>query len=79
MPDPRLVDELAAVHPQPRQTGILIFDGVEELDAAGPWEVLSTSRGRRRSPSRPARRCRPSRPALCSRVRPSSSWAPPAA
>ena len=25
-----------------RQIGILLFDGVEELDAAGPWEVLST-------------------------------------
>jgi transcriptional regulator GlxA family with amidase domain len=42
MPDPRPVDELAAVPTQPRQIGILIFDGVEELDAAGPWEVLST-------------------------------------
>ena len=25
-----------------RQIGILLFDGVEELDAIGPWEVLST-------------------------------------
>jgi transcriptional regulator GlxA family with amidase domain len=25
-----------------RQIGILLFDGVEELDAVGPWEVLST-------------------------------------
>lgn len=25
-----------------RQIGILVFDGVEELDAVGPWEVLST-------------------------------------
>ena len=25
-----------------RQLGILVFDGVEELDAVGPWEVLST-------------------------------------
>ena len=24
------------------QLGILLFDGVEELDAVGPWEVLST-------------------------------------
>jgi transcriptional regulator GlxA family with amidase domain len=24
-----------------RQIGILVFDGVEELDAVGPWEVLS--------------------------------------
>ena len=24
------------------QIGILLFDGVEELDAVGPWEVLST-------------------------------------
>lgn len=25
----------------PRQIGILLFDGVEELDAVGPWEVLA--------------------------------------
>jgi transcriptional regulator GlxA family with amidase domain len=25
----------------PRHIGILLFDGVEELDAVGPWEVLS--------------------------------------
>ena len=25
-----------------RQIGLLVFDGVEELDAVGPWEVLST-------------------------------------
>ncbi len=25
-----------------RQIGILLFDGVEGLDAVGPWEVLST-------------------------------------
>jgi transcriptional regulator GlxA family with amidase domain len=25
-----------------RQIGLLLFDGVEELDAVGPWEVLST-------------------------------------
>ena len=24
-----------------RQSGVLVFDGVEELDAVGPWEVLS--------------------------------------
>ena len=24
-----------------RTIGILLFDGVEELDAVGPWEVLS--------------------------------------
>ena len=24
-----------------RQIGVLVFDGVEELDAVGPWEVLS--------------------------------------
>lgn len=27
--------------PRRRQIGILVFDGVEELDAVGPWEVLS--------------------------------------
>src|SRR4051794_15089563 len=27
-------------HP-PRQIGIFLFDGVEELDAVGPWEVLA--------------------------------------
>ncbi len=25
----------------PRQIGIILFDGVEELDAVGPWEVLA--------------------------------------
>jgi transcriptional regulator GlxA family with amidase domain len=25
----------------PRHIGLLLFDGVEELDAAGPWEVLA--------------------------------------
>jgi transcriptional regulator GlxA family with amidase domain len=25
-----------------RRIGLLLFDGVEELDAAGPWEVLAT-------------------------------------
>ena len=25
-----------------RQIGLLVFDGVEELDAVGPWEVLSS-------------------------------------
>src|SRR3954468_17641478 len=24
-----------------RQIGLLLFDGVEELDAVGPWEVLA--------------------------------------
>jgi len=27
--------------PAPRHIAILLFDGVEELDAVGPWEVLS--------------------------------------
>ena len=27
--------------PDPRHIGLLIFDGVEELDAVGPWEVLA--------------------------------------
>ena len=26
----------------PRHIGLLLFDGVEELDAVGPWEVLAT-------------------------------------
>ncbi len=26
---------------EPRHLGILLFDGVEELDAVGPWEVLA--------------------------------------
>ena len=26
---------------QPRRIGIVLFDGVEELDAVGPWEVLA--------------------------------------
>ena len=24
-----------------KQIGIVLFDGVEELDAVGPWEVLA--------------------------------------
>lgn len=27
--------------PRPPRVGILLFDGVEELDAVGPWEVLA--------------------------------------
>ncbi|MHC1561088.1 DJ-1/PfpI family protein [Actinomycetospora sp. C-140] len=27
--------------PEAKRLGILLFDGVEELDAVGPWEVLS--------------------------------------
>ncbi|MBP3036488.1 DJ-1/PfpI family protein [Arthrobacter sp. zg-ZUI100] len=27
--------------PGPKHIGILLFDGVEELDAVGPWEVLA--------------------------------------
>ncbi len=30
-----------AIGARARQIGILLFDGVEELDAVGPWEVLS--------------------------------------
>jgi transcriptional regulator GlxA family with amidase domain len=30
-----------ATGPGVRQIGILLFDGVEELDAVGPWEVLA--------------------------------------
>jgi transcriptional regulator GlxA family with amidase domain len=31
----------AATDAPARQIGILLFDGVEELDAVGPWEVLA--------------------------------------
>jgi transcriptional regulator GlxA family with amidase domain len=34
-------DELATERARRRQIGLLVFDGVEELDAVGPWEVLS--------------------------------------
>jgi transcriptional regulator GlxA family with amidase domain len=34
-------DDPTPVHERRRQIGILLFDGVEELDAVGPWEVLS--------------------------------------
>ena len=46
MPHPTHPDALVDV-PDPRrggprhQIGVLVFDGVEELDAVGPWEVLS--------------------------------------
>jgi len=36
-----LVAELATHSGRRRQIGLLVFDGVEELDAVGPWEVLS--------------------------------------
>jgi transcriptional regulator GlxA family with amidase domain len=36
MPDPTTADPTT-----PRNIGIFVFDGVEELDAVGPWEVLS--------------------------------------
>lgn len=44
MPEPRPhpVDQAPSPSAPRRRIGILIFDGVEELDAAGPWEVLST-------------------------------------
>lgn len=44
MPDPRPspADEPTSPPAQPCRIGILMFDGVEELDALGPWEVLST-------------------------------------
>jgi transcriptional regulator GlxA family with amidase domain len=41
-PSPHTVDGSAPISTGPRQIGILVFDDVEELDAAGPWEVLST-------------------------------------
>src|SRR5665809_24221 len=31
----------AAPAPGQRHIGLLLFDGVEELDAVGPWEVLA--------------------------------------
>jgi transcriptional regulator GlxA family with amidase domain len=30
-----------ALTPRPRHIGLFLFDGVEELDAVGPWEVLA--------------------------------------
>ena len=41
-PRPRATDGSTPDPAQQRQIGILLFDGVEELDAVGPWEVLST-------------------------------------
>ena len=37
----RASDEPATERARRRQIGLLVFDGVEELDAVGPWEVLS--------------------------------------
>ena len=39
-PPPAGADQVRRRAPR-RQIGILVFDGVEELDAVGPWEVLS--------------------------------------
>jgi transcriptional regulator GlxA family with amidase domain len=36
MDQPRAIDQA-----MPRMIGVLLFDEVEELDAAGPWEVLA--------------------------------------
>ena len=41
-PRPRPADGSTPAPAPQRQIGILLFDGVEELDAVGPWEVLST-------------------------------------
>jgi transcriptional regulator GlxA family with amidase domain len=41
-PRPHAVDGSRPAPAQQRQIGILLFDGVEELDAVGPWAVLST-------------------------------------
>jgi hypothetical protein len=37
-----VVDDVTPGEGRRRQIGIFLFDGVEELDAVGPWEVLST-------------------------------------
>jgi transcriptional regulator GlxA family with amidase domain len=39
-PAPDHSPDLVAVHGR-RHIGLLLFDGVEELDAVGPWEVLA--------------------------------------
>ena len=41
IPTDPLVDDPGPRAGQRRQIGLLLFDGVEELDAVGPWEVLS--------------------------------------
>ena len=41
-PRTHAADDLTPDPASQRQIGILLFDGVEELDAVGPWEVLST-------------------------------------
>ena len=41
-PRPPAADGATPDPAQQRQIGILLFDGVDELDAVGPWAVLST-------------------------------------
>ncbi len=42
MDTPRHTDTVSVeVTTAPRHIGLLLFDGVEELDAVGPWEVLA--------------------------------------
>lgn len=41
MSDPTAEATGDRAHPGRRQLGLLVFDGVEELDAIGPWEVLA--------------------------------------
>jgi transcriptional regulator GlxA family with amidase domain len=36
-----VTNDVGSPRAEPRQIGLLLFDGVEELDAVGPWEVLS--------------------------------------
>ena len=40
-PPPPIPVDARTARRQRRQIGLLLFDGVEELDAVGPWEVLS--------------------------------------
>ena len=40
-PTDSMVDDPGSRGGQRRQIGLFVFDGVEELDAVGPWEVLS--------------------------------------
>jgi len=40
-PTDPMVDNPGSRGRQRRRVGLLVFDGVEELDAVGPWEVLS--------------------------------------
>ena len=53
-PDTVSVEDTGA----PRHIGLFLFDGVEELDGVGPWEVLGTGHATIPRTAGPSHACR---------------------